>query len=231
MFQSRSNCWLRGQLKPGQKGETVIDGVCRQVFCFSKRNWDLLPLECCTCYENSTIDLLSALNLWHLSDLHTRLRSHNNSTTVSGTQNQKGFPRRSICQTALVWACIKQKKKRKILHKYLNKAELCLACNSPPNTHPLTHTHLLILHTVLPPYAKNYHTGISLYPYLNIAEKNWAFIWKRGCVFIQQCQHQERRETPHCCWCKQERVRDWRPGRRNEWRLTERRKKKPFERQ
>lgn len=125
----------------------------------------------------------------------------------------------------------KTKKKRKILHKYLNKAELCLACNSPPNTHPLTHTHLLILHTVLPPYAKNYHTGISLYPYLNIAEKNWAFIWKRGCVFIQQCQHQERRETPHCCWCKQERVRDWRPGRRNEWRLTERRKKKPFERQ
>lgn len=42
-------------------------------------------------------------------------------------------------------------------------------------------------------------------------------------MFIQQRQHQETRESPHCCWWKQERVGDCGAGRRRgEWRQGER---------
>lgn len=42
-------------------------------------------------------------------------------------------------------------------------------------------------------------------------------------MFIQQRQHQETRESPHCCWWKQERVGDCvAGGRRGEWRQGER---------
>ena len=122
-------------------------------------------------------------------------------------------------------------KNLEILDKYQNKAELCLACT---HTTPLPYTHTHPARWPPPPYAKNYHTSFSLYPYLNMMEKNWAFIRGGGCVFIQQRQHQETRESPHCCWWKQERVGDCGAGgRRGEWRRGERerdrRRKELFE--
>lgn len=123
----------------------------------------------------------------------------------------------SISHMASVWACIKQKPRNL---RQVSEQGRTLSSLQPP-----TPTRLLYTHPARwppPPYAKNYHTSFSLYPYSNMMEKNWAFIWGGGCVFIQQRQHQETRESPHCCWWRQERVGDWRAGRRGEWRLGER---------
>lgn len=108
-------------------------------------------------------------------------------------QTQTSAP--SVSQMALAWSCIKQKPRN--LRQASEQGTTLSGLPPHPLSPSYTHTHP----TRWPPspYAKNYHTSFSLYPYLNMMEKNWAFIWGGGCVFIQQRQHQETRESPHCC--------------------------------
>lgn len=200
--------------------------------------WVFLQLSLClisgfsVCFHmppkfHNRASLCCSMPCQHLSYQYIRLEGANCllNLTFSGTLKHKRLLSHSLCHMASAWSCIKQKPRN--LRQVSEQGRTLSSLLPPPSTLSLLYTHMHPTRWPPPPYAKNYHTSFSLYPYLNMMEKNWAFIWGGGCVFIQQRQHQETRESPHCCWWKQERVGDCGAGgRRGERRLGEREKEK-----